>query len=317
MTRGLFLLAALAVGCSRPPAAPPGAAWPDELAADEITFGDPEVDRQFQAIDAAARRLAGADWEKRNDGTYRRTAYPQWGHYEAHWAGPQNRARTGRSVEVRVELGRSDTLGPGEVGFFLAAVGETDQHWIARIGYRYGRRPGEPEPTGMFTLTLQKYGQHFDGRHNGIDYRIGRCEQPLDYARETATHRYSFRVQNITPGSEHPCRTADAREVVPYWRSAESFRDAELAVLDRMLAGARTGLGRGRADTVREKKGANRDWWPEVDRPVPDEIKADVLRSAEADVEKRRAIVREHHKEMHAAAVAAFPELADILDPGG
>lgn len=325
--RALLLATAAGAGCSRNPGPPPPPAWPDELAPQDITFGDPEVDRQFREIDAATRRLAGPTWKLRDVASYRRNGnnLSAWRYYDAMWASglePEFGGTTATNplrpwVKIRLNFGEGGDFplgGTGEKSFTLDASHRNAHGLIARV--YYCRIVGTPGVTGTFRIHFQNAGDGKSYWANGDGYHIGRCVHSFSYSRDADDLHFYFHVQNRCPGEGEVCRGVDPQDVIPYWRSAEAFRNKELAVLDGLMTDAKAGLGRGPIDSVRVKTGAEPAHWPKVNKPVPEAIRADVLRNLESDVETRRAIVREHFREMHAVATAAFPELGAILESG-
>jgi hypothetical protein len=284
----------------------------------QVTFTDPAMQTAFRELDAAARRLAGPDWVVRNPGTYAsRDPEDRWRlapSYAAWWSlrpvpdgayDPNPRPKHQVKIEVNV---RPDGVADS---FSVVADREPEAGWGAWV--TYARYPDAAGPLGGLGFTVF-HPEHRPRPHPGSDrMRFGGGGLEVSVFRPDDRFNYA-----LTASSDPPADPAGRRPPVhalrAYWRSAESFRDAALADLDRLDANLRDPARRWLRTTAKHPRRAADAKEAERTRP-PDPIRAALLEEALAEVEGRRRLVREHFKDMHAAAVAAFPELADILDP--
>ncbi len=87
--------------------------------------------------------------------------------------------------------------------------------------------------------------------------------------------------------------------------------------LHRLEENARGEIASGRATTVRTKGGpTGRDVpMPVPSTHVPQSVQEHVLEEALAEIAVRRKLIQTHYRAMHAAAVAAFPELPEVVQP--
>ncbi len=119
-------------------------------------------------------------------------------------------------------------------------------------------------------------------------------------------------------------RKASEEAIVPWFRSAETFRETALGRLERLKAKAEAEIPSGAA--IRQRfhdfsgghSGAGiqfaafRPPPPDSLRPLAEEEAAQILAEALEQIETTRALIEEHHAEMHAALRNAFP-LDDVL----
>src|SRR5262249_7770249 len=128
---------------------------------------------------------------------------------------------------------------------------------------------------------------------------------------------YLFDVTSRPAGDDGSRRKPLGKEIARYWASADSFKEVVLEELDRMEANAKDAIPSGKAVKVSTKGGPTGADVPRpVENPViPESMKTAGLKDVLAQIEGQKKLVKEHFKEMHAATVAAFPDLGEILVP--
>lgn len=111
-------------------------------------------------------------------------------------------------------------------------------------------------------------------------------------------------------------RSSRKAHIQPYWDSASTFRTAALDELDRLEQRVRKNFASKNAVavwTLGGPTGADPPQ-PTLSSNVPDSVLREVLKQAMQEISTRKLLIDEHFTEMHAAAVAAFPMLAKIVD---
>jgi hypothetical protein len=334
-----LLLALLAVGSSLAAGMPPPApnptpnrpvppnnshGLPAEIDPKNVAFAGDGAGERFRKLDAAARKIAGAGWAKRTGGRY---PYASWndgsGGYSQTYAGtwemasrekPGIPAKPNHTVSLHVTLLADRSAG----GFSLHAELTPKAGFGAFVSFT--THEGKNGLFEDFTLTvlhdefLPKRAPHF---LPGLPLGPGGCW--FSASRSDDRYAYFFNVSSRPAGDDGLNRKPLGKEIARYWASAESFRDAALGELDKLEANARDGIASGAAVRITTKGGPTGADVPMPVLPgsvtVPEAMKAAVLKDAIAEVERRRKLVKEHYKDMYAAATTAFPGLGEILAP--
>ncbi len=339
MSRSALLLAALAVGSSlvagMPPGpnpSPPGAVPPKDtrglpvdLDLRKITFGPAGVGEKFQKLDAVARKVAGPNWAVRTGDVYPCASH-NFGSdgYSQSYTGtwematrqkPGIPAKPNHSISLNVTL-RAESKSAD--GFNLRA--ELTPKTGFGVFVSFTTNEGKNGLFEVFTLTvlhdelLPPRGPHLLA---GLPLGPGGCW--LAASRTDDRFAYLFQVTSRPAGDDGSGRKPLGKEIARYWASADSFKEAALEELDRLEANTKDGVASGKAVKITTKGGpTGADVPMPVDAKsvgVPEAMKAAVLKEMLAEIEGRKELVREHFKDMHAAAVAAFPDLGEILAP--
>lgn len=326
MNRVLLLLLPLAAGClpvpsPKPPPEPPDPNRPEvtvRLDPQAVTFADPAVTEAFRKLDAAARKLARPDWVVRNAGTYSsEDPNDQWGNagdYVGWWSlrpvpdgayDPSPRPKHQIKLQVSARNGAAGS-------FSLLADRDPEHGWGAWVWMSRTTGPLGPVDGFVFTVHHPEHLPRPDPGQNRV--RFGGGSQEVCVRRSDDRHEYTLEASSRRPGGEAERRPA-GEGLRTYWASAESFRDAALADLDRLVDRLRTPAGRSYRVVPRGKPPSDPAAVRAIWREPPEPYKSEMIAAALAEVEARKALVRDHFRDMHAAVVAAFPELADILDP--
>jgi hypothetical protein len=332
--RPALFLVLLAVGSSRLAAEPPPTpvlpkntfGLPAEIDPRKISFDAPVVGEKFLALDAAARKLAGADWAKRTGDRY---PYTSWNSgsdgynqtYAGNWEKAANPkpgvpARPNHSIRLGVTLYAGSPSSAH--GFSFSATSTPKTGWGAGVSFSTHER--KDRFFESFWLIL-RHDELTPRRTNtefyGLSLGPGQCQ--FSTSRTDAKYVYNFHVTSRPAGDNGLNQKPLGREIARYWASADSFREVALEELDRLESNAKDGIASGKVVTITTKGGPT---GADVPMPVapgsvttPEAVKAAVLKEALAEIEGRKKLVRGHFKEMHAATVAAFPGLGEILTP--
>jgi len=354
---GLILLAA-AAGCQpgaptpsdapveppaptvAPPALPTAADGPESAEPTRFPFIDPRVRDRFVRADMAARRLLGSE----NAGLRYWSAGPRGdraGAFRLFWDGPATPPPGGtprgdvdhRRIEVDVE--RDPTAAGRPVrGFRVYAYwAPPGNEGKALVILEYGAHPtAAPDGVGTVELKLDRPGLPRSLQNPRI-HAIERL--PPDSAvtgRRVGDRDYTIgldRADAPWPGGGTIARAEP--HLRRYFASADSFRRAALADLDRLEKAVRDGVTGGAAvaeyppDRIERTEGGHPIRIPSLRagppaRPgkgLPEPLKADALAELIAQIEHDRQLIKEHAAGMHAALRKTFPLDEVFADPGG
>ncbi|MBN9118778.1 MAG: hypothetical protein J0I06_06405 [Planctomycetes bacterium] len=354
MSRSAVLLVLFVVGSpapagASPPPAPvprpappePGENWragfglPEEIDPQKVAFARPAVRETFLKLDAAARKVAGADWAKRAGDRY---PYFTWnggsdGFNQTYAGAWEKVASTDRAAAARPNhaIHLSTTLYTGKpppaYGFEVRSNWSPKTGWGAAVEFSTSEmKSGLYE---SFRLTL-RHDDLLPAPRDALSVHgllLGPGQGWFSASRTDDFYVYRFKVSSRAGGVGGFDRKPIGREVARYWASADAFREAALEELDRLEANAKDGIASGKLAEITTKGGPT---GADAPRPVPNRaaggpgaagavvpeaIRKAVLKEALADIDGQKKLVREHYKDMHAATVAAFPGLGEILSP--
>jgi hypothetical protein len=281
-----------------------------------LAFATPATGEQFRRADRAARRLAGPGWAVRAGPTYPSANWPG-GYkqvYTTTWTLAAAPGRPNHTIVLSTELYQEPRQANG---FNLRATWAPTRGWDALVDYR--SYDGEIGFVESFSVTLS-HPDHLPGgqRESGRGpLLLGPEQVGFRATRTDDQYAYDAVVTSRPRGADWPLYRPQGEVLGRYWSSAAAFREAALAELDRLAENARREIPSGHAFSVRALRPlGGYTTLPRADgAKVPPAVRAEVLDQALAEVEDRRALVRAHAEGMHAAAVAAFPDLPEVGRP--
>jgi hypothetical protein len=334
VSRTALFLVLLAVGSSRTAAEPPpGPVLPKNtfgLPADidprKLAFTGEGAGEKFLKLDAAARKIAGAQWAKRagdrypylswNSGSdgYNQTYLAAWEKAEKPKSGKPTRPNHTIHIDTTLYAGNPTTAS----GFSLRADCLPKTGWGAAVSFStHDGKRGLFEWFQLMILHDELLPAPGPATVPGLLLGPGRAWYSTIRTENNLVYhvQVSSRSLGVSGFSQKPL----GQEIARYWASAESFRDAALEELDFLTAEAKETIASGKAVSITTKGGPT---GADVPRPVapgpltlPESLKTAVLKDALAEIEARKKMVREHFKDMYAATVASFPGLGEILAP--
>jgi hypothetical protein len=307
------------------PPGPPREKERPAVALSDLQFSGATVLAKFRRIDAAAAALAKPEWSIR---PYRDSAYSGGpGLFVAEWCQRVDRrgqcdctlqaARPNHGISLAAQ-----SLKPGKTidGLSLRTTYLPASGWGVDIEYTtYG---GEAALGEMFNLRF-----HHD-KFNPKDSNSNDCALNLVNSYYSTSRRYGdlvYRFQVSTHGTSSWAGDARASRdplVEKYYSSAKSFRETALAELDSLEKYAREQIPSGKAViSVKDHSNVSSAEPPrEVglspggDKSLTKTQTDAILQAALMEIDRRRAIVREHYEEQHAALKAAFPLLECVTE---
>lgn len=334
----LFLIIPIAIGCQKDPGGGPASVPADQselrewqkkfgmpiaIGPEEFPFTVSETRESFLKAHRAAHRIAGAGWSTPLSDQYR---YAYWNsgtsgyrqNYAATWKSVGEAAtgldskRPKHTITISTELYDKPR---STYHFSLHAVWESELGWGASINFYRGDGPINAVDSfsiGLFHPVLQPR------------YRAGKPASPLVLGAGRANFNTTRRDDEYLYEVDISSRPLDPKRPLPqsesiqqYWSSPESFREAALEELNRLEENVRRQIASSTAFEVKTKGGPT---GADVPMPVPnnlvpDAVKQSVLDEALAEIETRRKLIQANYEAMHAATLAAFPELPTIVLP--
>ena len=289
-----------------------------------LTFADPLVERRFTWFNAFAESVAKDGWHHRPYQTFANRTSPTV--YFSEWAtfanedgrNPVNYAER-RECHALSSVVNFDPQTPEciiGVGFWCRWK-PADRGWSARIEYRTSnQRPTlHGRARERFSLHFQHYPLLDDpdllrkdimiDREGNADYQTYFLVDDLEYAVNVNTWNgvRKARLEKTQPDAE-------IRRIMA---TADSFRDYCLAVFKRLAKKIETDFASGAAiGAARENRMPEYGEDPSslyTARPMTAEEKESCLVNARADVQARIRVIKEHYREMYAAANKALPVL--------
>lgn len=341
----LVVLVSMAVGCSGDPknaaatkaaaasrdAPAPRQKWqekfgmPTEIEPAKLTFAVAATREKFLKADRAARKIAGADWARKPGDTY---SYHGWnggtGGYRQEYAATWALARAPAAGVGRIRPNHKIVLStelydePRQAyGFCLLATWEPKDGWRASLNFYSSDGPLAFVESFSLTFSHAELLPELPAATARSALVLGPGAVQFRTARSDDRYRYQVAVSSSPPGAPGPFHRPQADLIKSYWSSAASFQREVMEELERLRENARREIASGEAFMVKTKGGpTGRDVpMPAPSDRIPEAIKAAVLEEALAEIETRRKLVQSHYKAMHAAAVAAFPELPEVVTP--
>ena len=294
-----------------------------------LTFADPLIERRFMWFNKFAESVARSGWHRRPYQTFSNREKPT--NYFAEWATFAN--DDGRNP--------SNYHGPKECHSLGSSATFDSQNRTRITGVSYGCRSkpagkGWSAYIGYYTWNEQPafnsrahegFSLHFQHyprldkpdllRHDfSIDrganagYQTRFTADNIVYEIKVATwdHAQTLRLRQKQPDAE-------IRRIIA---TPESFRDHFLSAFERLARKIETDFADGSAiETGREARNTAENEDPRrllSDRPMTAKEKETCLAKARADVNARKRMIREHYREMYAAANKALPLLEMIRD---
>jgi hypothetical protein len=308
---------------------------PEEIDPKKVSFAKPADGETFLKLDAAARKVANTNWEKRAGDRY---PYSFWnagsdGFYQTYsgvWEKVANPAR-GPAAKPNHTINLSTTLYAGNPptasGFSLRADRNPKNGWGVRAEFTISESKNSRFEN--FILIL-RHDEHAPVRPDAPSFS-GLILHPAQVSFSVSPPEdrfdYQFLVSSQPGGVAVMNRKPLGREIARYWSSADSFRDVVLEDLDRLEANVKDGIPSGKLAKIMTKGGptganppqpvTNKEAGPPgtLGEVVPDAIKGAALKQALAEIENRKKLVKEYYKDMYATVTAAFPGLGEILEP--
>ena len=269
-----------------------------------LRFTSPELKTLFESVDAAARRVSQDNWwhqpfrNTQSNGFWYQAVWatrkPSWDkrgfmngpvHYLQVNASPGTTAQDPKLIRTVV----------------ISAVHMPTQGWGARCDFT---RRGGPK-NDVIELTLYRCNSGKPNRE--MQFTNSRCGGDKVFGQ----YRYKFGA-SLRP-------TRGEKVVRSYLASPENFRDTALANLDRLEEAVHESFEK---ETLIRLAPYPANWSPRDGAPPPlptdlepltDQQKTAMLRQALRQIAGRRATIRKHFRQMHAAAAKTFP-LIDCLD---
>ena len=294
-----------------------------------LTFADPLIERRFSWFNKFAESVAKSGWHHRPYETFPNRTSPTV--YFAEWAtfanddgrnpvnyhGPQECHSLG-SIARFDPQNRTRITGIG----FWCRWKPTDKGWSARIEYcTSNERPVlKGRARERFSLHFLHYPMLDDpdllrndimiDREGNADYQTHFTVDKLVYDIKVTTWDHA---QNAWLEEKQP----DA-EIRRFMATAESFRDYCLGVFERLARKIETDFADGSAiGAAREMRMPEENEDPDSlysNRQMTAKEKESCLAKARADVKARMRLIKEHYREMYAAANKALPVLEMIMD---
>lgn len=262
------------------------------MAAEEFQFNDPRLGALFRKLDRAVRLRPDPGWIRVTGDRYD----PQhWNDstWDCVWESP--------ACDIRMEVfGRTGAAEGFQVQIRSGRVGKNG----ILLSYGLGRRPSFGLYFDRPGLPVDVTGSRRFGVSPGDASFRGRFEDPE-------------RIYEVTIPASFPRPPVTAKEIVPYFRSAETFREAATKELqrlenegrERILAGSAIGY-----DRNRRRRGNDPPYYqPFGPGRVPDDAMRRARDLFEATMEARLELIHSHFAEMSADLNALFPELREVV----
>jgi hypothetical protein len=323
------------------PAANPGQAPPAEVKTvrlDALVYHDPLLRERLTRLDAGARRIAGRvwhhrPWHERWHDPSTSSARKAWMDYYAMWCPRSEQAshictrQTERPVHCILLTAAPHRDNARKVCsvYLLATYYPAGEGWGAQATYRLNK---EYADDGRLQEEFGVVLFHDKWKLPGADYAF-----VVPGAGFGLVKRFGQVEYKIGPPDSMPLAKRPPHE---FLASAEAFRDHGLGVLDELEPLIRQYVESGAAlrgvtdygKTMKRTEESFRRGLPPETREVPAEFtaplpqeymptaaqKQEIIAELLAEVAQRRSLLREHYREMYAAANHAFP-LGECLSP--
>jgi hypothetical protein len=301
-----------------------------------LEYHDPVIRERLQRIDAAARRIADprghhVAWHESWHGPHTISTRQWWMDYHALWclqsSTPDHLCtwQAERPVHCIHLRASHHPDNPKKVrGLDLNATWRPEGgRWGVRVSYH----------TFKENVEVAKVHEQF-----GLTFFDQKKPPDSDAVLGIpgGGHYMTKRFGNYEYAISAPTNYGDQHDPRKFLASAEAFRDAGLAVIDEVEPLIRKQVASGEAvrsvidhDIVKTRIAGGthggdppreEPYHPKFEAPLPEKYhlteaqKQEVLKEMLADLDRRRGLLREHHREMYAAAQKAFP-LQECLAP--
>jgi hypothetical protein len=313
-----YVILVLSTGCGGDPRKSP----PSLVRLDELEYHDPLIGQRLKAIDAAATRMSDSTWHHLP--LQERWSPPAHGggmDYYALWCLRSGRIShlcteaTERPVHCITVHASPHPQNPKKVhAVHLTVISySAGNEWSAHLGYicqkAYPESARVQETFGISFLHEKWKTSESDaalsipGGWHTLKKRFGHLEYAI----------------TLGPSGHSPWESQPAR----FLASAEALRDTALAVIDEAQPVMREQLlsGMGVVSVTDRREMNKRTGSPARFEPplraeyeLSMEQRRAILDETMQELSRRRRLLREHYKELYAAAVQAFP-LAECLKP--
>jgi len=289
---------------------------PADIPLAEIIFADRRVSDVFTQLDASARKLVQAGWANQGTDNYKSLGW-HTDEFSCNWSRDPSYSPTSERHSIRLQTPvRLPQKESSSFGLFVDKGLRSS--WSVELAYRMEEKQGQVgESFGLTFHHFKLAAANYKGEYTRADLNLG-----LGNCRREAKRRdqdYSYCVN----ATSEPLRNASVepstrKELQGYLASPASFRTTALAELARWEANIRSDAidGPFGIHSVVETHARASDQPPLQVAGVPlpaklkDEMRAELLGVAAA----HRKLVEDHHADMHQVLVAAFPDLAKILE---
>jgi hypothetical protein len=293
---------------------------PWEIDPTRVPFAHAAVRERFLLADKAARELADSRWVRPASVAY---PYISWNSgsdgysrtYQARWE-RSGRADHGVSGKVDHVVMLSTTLydQPRNArGFQLQAEHTEKDGWTAAIRY------GCNDSGSSFSLEFQhpRFLTTDDSRQD-IAHPSGWGPGQLKFSasRRDDLYTYEFSVVSRGRGEGGAIYQPLGEDILPYLQSAESFRTAANAELDRLDQRVREYFASSETGEVWTYGGPTGGDSPQPaasPEAIPQAVREEVLNQAVRDISAWRELLSAHYRAMYAALAATFPCLAEVV----
>jgi hypothetical protein len=284
---------------------------PWEVVPAELSFEDSEIQAILLRADAAARKIAGPDWQVKAGKAY---PYVAWnsgsnGYSRKYLAKWESGADPRHDISLATQL-----YGTGAKGFELNAT------WSPPAGWKASVAASQFSKTTPLWFSLRFFHPEWVPEDKSGSPNLGLAVSPgspqFQAHRRDGSFGARFFVSSRGPAEGGAVYQPQLEDIAPYWKSPESFRAAAIAELDRLADRAGDLIASGEAGerwTRGGPTGANPPVYAGPGSKISESVRIAARDEALAQIAEHKQLVEKHYKEMHHSATSAFPSLMEVL----
>ena len=288
----------------------------------KIPFADERLRAVIVQADKVAREMADESWVQRAGEKYR---YSSWNSGSSGYS----REYLGEWKRTAVPKDGATPVGPHKIGISATLFNEPRSATSLQLS---ATRRGDDQWFVSVGLSASQFGSWLDLQFEhseflpasrslvnyGSRYRWGPGQPSFSATQKDSSHQYRFHVSIQRRNAQGGIEAPSLEDKLAFLASAESFRDAAGAELDRLEERIRDYFASptaGEVWTLGGPTGAT----PPMQEPrfeVPEAIRNQVREEALKELAHRRQVLNDHYQEMYGALDTAFPKLAEIISAG-